>query len=281
MLESGRLRADVERVAQTLRLPYADLIRRTYLHLPRFAGDAVLRPEVYRPEIDRVAEQLRDVRSGLDPALLAVHLETISPKVFTVNVAEADEVDTLVGRLHYLQSVRKNSISLALRHPSRHLALGVLSISPFDLDHLPLHAVAATGVRVVSRIYTVDGLPRNAVSFFLGRAFSWIRRNLPYVSLLLTYLNRNVGFSGSVYSASNWRLFAREHDARYAYLRGNYITDRQLMEVFGTTREDRLPPSARSQVSFSQFELYPLEVWAYPLKAVALSDVQEVVICRR
>ena len=103
---------------------------------------------------------------------------------------------------------------------------------------------------MVSRVFAFDWAPRNVISFLLARTeeSEAMNRN---VKMLLTYLNPNMGFNGASYKAANWMEVGLETGTRYAYLRGDYITDRRLSS---------LPLWERHLVQFSQMRLLPLQV---------------------
>jgi hypothetical protein len=66
------------------------------------------------------------------------------------------------------------------------------------------------------------------------------------VSDYVTYVNPNMGFTGSSYRASGWHLLGTEPGTTYRYLDERYITDRALSAAFPAgppTRRPRKPPA--------------------------------------
>ena len=87
----------------------------------------------------------------------------------------------------------------------------------------------------VSRVYSVDRAPRNAISYLLSRVRSYLRRNMPSIDLLVTAVDPNLGFTGSSYRAANWQQWMTVRARPYLYDNGRYVTPRQLREKFGTS----------------------------------------------
>jgi hypothetical protein len=53
------------------------------------------------------------------------------------------------------------------------------------------------------------------------------------VTDFVTYVNPNMGFTGSSYRASGWHLLGVEPGTTYRYIDDRYITDRELSGRFG------------------------------------------------
>jgi hypothetical protein len=81
--------------------------------------------------------------------------------------------------------------------------------------------------------------------------------------MLLTYLDPNLGFRGTVYRATNWVLFGREKKTRYLYLDDNYVTDRRMIKEYGTADLLKLRPLLGSRITSSHEPLRPLELYIY------------------
>jgi hypothetical protein len=57
----------------------------------------------------------------------------------------------------------------------------------------------------VSRVYSVDVAPANAISFLLSKVRKYLRSDVLPVDLLVAAVDPNFGFTGCSYRASNWR----------------------------------------------------------------------------
>src|SRR5207253_687620 len=103
------------------------------------------------------------------------------------------------------------------------------AVSPVDVSHLETlvssRGVASSAASVVSRVFAFDLAPRNTLSFLLA-AVQREERHFG-VTDLLTYVNPNMGFTGTSYYAANWAL-AAEAPHKYYYLDDRYITLREL-----------------------------------------------------
>jgi hypothetical protein len=119
-------------------------------------------------------------------------------------------------------------------------------------------------VLVLSRVFAFDWAPHNAITYLLRRALVVAQDEHPSVRLVVTYVNPNLGFSAASYRAGNWTLFAREHGTRYAYLDGEYVTDRRLAATFGTSDPDQMRNRLGHRFAVSRMPLAPLDLYALP-----------------
>jgi hypothetical protein len=133
---------------------------------------------------------------------------------------------------------------------------------PHIVNALP-SGIRREQVMVLSRLFSFSWCPRNAMSRTLGLTFSWVRNHRPDVRMLLTYLDPNLGFRGTIYRATNWVLFGRENKKRYLYLDGDYVTDRAMIKKCGTADLQKLEAMMGSRIASSREPLRPLEVYAY------------------
>jgi hypothetical protein len=239
-----------------------DLLLQALLHLPRLArADRTVDVKSAEAEIERLrhrrAAELEPLRGLASPPREAIAIDELE-----VQVIERELAEPVLAHFHYLRSFRPDGVSVAALYRDRIAA--VCSISPFDLtaigERLPIRSAAEAAV--VSRVFAFDWAPRNVISYLLARA-----EHSPAVGdevrLLLTYLNPNLGFNGASYRAANWRQFGVEAGTHYAYLHGNYITDRQLAT---------LSPAEQAAVTYSAMPLDPLHVYGRPLDRRLASD---------
>jgi hypothetical protein len=85
----------------------------------------------------------------------------------------------------------------------------------------------------VSRVYSFDVAPPNAISFLLAKVRQVIRREIPSVQLLTTAVDPNLGFVGASYRAANWQQWMSIEARPYLYVDGIYASPRQLRTRFG------------------------------------------------
>jgi hypothetical protein len=201
------------------------------------------------------------------------HFKTAIPvdlRTTRLRSVEPQTAEIVHRACHYLGSFRGDSIHLGLYSDTdtgQHANLvSLVTLSNLDLPHvipaLP-PGMKRDQVLVLSRLYSFPWGPRNTISYTLGRVFSWIREHKPDVRILLTYLDPNLGFQGTVYRATNWVLFGREKKNRYLYLDGNYVTDRRMIRDYGTADLTKLEPLLGNRITSSQQPLRPLEIYSY------------------
>ncbi|MFP5363455.1 MAG: hypothetical protein ACLGI5_12085 [Thermoleophilia bacterium] len=245
-----------------------DLRLQALLHLPRLADeDGCVTSNAAAEELARRAEQMLAATAGF--AHWAARPTPAPMKPSELRVIRADEAlaRPLLERFHYLRSFRESSTHVVgALDGDRPVA--VLSFSPFDLA--PLEAalpdgVAAGEVLMLSRVFAFDWAPHNTITYLLRRALNVARDQYPSARLVLTYVNPNLGFSAASYRAGNWTSFAREHGTRYAYVDGEYVTDRYLAAAFGTSDPTRLADRLGDRFAVSRMSLAPLDLYALAL----------------
>ena len=251
--------------AASPRVERDSLLKQLSLHLPRMPLHENMDTSCVLREAERLAVRLADLRR--DYSEVASQRPQCHVRDLQFASIEETIAKPILERFHYLLSHRPNSLHFGLLHPdSRSWPLAMVSLSAFDLRNMengsaaiPMNPVSTV---VVSRVYAVQSAPSNSISYLLGRLRRWLIVNRPEVTTLLTYLNPNIGFSGSSYEADNWTLYGEERDTRYVYVDLDYKTDRYLAERFGTFNVEELRIRLGHRVSTSLFPLQPLRVYA-------------------
>lgn len=238
---------------------------RSLLHLPRVASphgllaDRSLQREVWA-NADRLRLDQRAAQNDIPAApftLAELSFEEI----------HQDRAETVFRSLHYLRSARKGSLNFALVEPEERLPVSLVSISPLEwmcvrdeiCDQL---SIAPERIWEVSRMYSVDGAPANAISYLLSRLRSHLQqRNDFAVELLATAVDPNLGFTGSSYRAANWQQWIKVRARPYVYEWGSYVTPRQLREWYGTSNPNLL--RARYPRRFEQSRVRLLDSYIY------------------
>lgn len=218
----------------------------------RSAADAVRRP--VRPlhlqallQLPRLADACGFVPSTIANALLVdlarelpkkdewvVQDEVSSPRTLRFHNIDAERAHDLMQRFHYLRSPRTDGRAYGLSTTAGHLVALCVS-SPLDVallhELLENRDRLSETARVVSRVFAFEGAPHNTISYMLSRAAREEKRQ--GATDFVTYVNPNMGFTGSSYRASGWQLLGTEPGTKYRYLDGRYITDRELTGRFG------------------------------------------------
>ncbi|GEM_PF-3068274 len=217
----------------------AALVVRTLLHLPRVASASgeVSADQVAR-ELRRSARLLRRdtaAARGLVPD--AKH--ELRDLVYAEN-ADARAAERIISSLHYLRSAREGSQYHALLDPDSGLPVTICSVSPFEWKRLGNQIQEHFGFQRdrmwdVSRVYSCDVAPPNAISYLLARVRHSLARAGRDADLLVTAVDPNLGFTGASYRAANWQHWLTVRPRPYLYHSGQYATPRQLRRRFGTS----------------------------------------------
>lgn len=249
-----------------------DLERQILLHLARFPlpGNGVSEP--IQKEVRRIAARLAERTIQAPPEVTSGHLAGVELHRTHLDLVDSDLAQAIHRAFHYLGSPRHEGIHLGLyaeclgwRRPRM---VSLVTLSPFDLRHirdaLPF-GIRPEEVLVLSRLFAFATAPPNTVSFTLGRVFAWLKTHQPHTKALLSYLNPNLGFRGTVYKATNWQLLGEEAKSRYLYIDGNYVTDRYAIRNYGTADARKLAGILGAEFSTSLQPLHPLQLLIYLL----------------
>jgi hypothetical protein len=212
---------------------------RTLLHLPRVAtaGGRVSKIQIER-ELSRSARLLRRDAAAV--------LQLVPDRKFALReLTFIENFDTvtagkLFSSLHYLRSARSGSQNFALLDPVEGRPATLCSMSPFEWKRVGNQIYSQFGipqeaVRDISRVYSCNVAPPNAISFLLARVRDSLSCRGRNIELLVTVVDPNMGFTGSSYRAANWQRWLTIEPRPYLYCDRRYISPRQLKQRFGTT----------------------------------------------
>jgi hypothetical protein len=256
----------VQETAFRLGVQHRALAVRALLHLPRVATRAgwITRRQLRR-ELRLNAERLRrDERTARSHVPLGK---------FQLDDLIFQEIDSalalpVLASLHYLRSVRPGSRYFALVDPINGFPVSLCSMSPLEWkcvgSHLKTHfAISPERVWDVSRVYSLDIAPPNAISLLLSRVRRYLHQNMLPVDLLVTAVDPNLGFTGSSYRASNWQQWMTVQARPYLYEKGRYVSPRQLREHFGTSNLTKLQANFPGIFQQSRVRLLDSMIFAF------------------
>ena len=204
----------VKEAADSIFITERDLELQVLLYLPRLMHDYG-RPypddNTFANEIRRLIELIRNrvnpyANWRSDPSTPLTH-----PREANFVEVPEEEVHIIHERFHYLSSYRPDSISFGLETCKEKRLASLVTLSPFDLDHVThklTDGVNKSNVLVVSRVFCFDWVPSNTVSYMMGQMYKQIRLIQPDVKMLLSYINPNLAFTGASlkawYNPINW-----------------------------------------------------------------------------
>ncbi|WP_306205080.1 Mom family adenine methylcarbamoylation protein [Actinoplanes sp. RD1] len=214
------------------------LIVRTLLHLPRVASgrQGTIGNRQVRAALETAAHQLRDDErrtAGLVPQ------DSFELRDLKFAAIRPEAANTVLAARHYLRSARAGSLCFALLDPRAGLPVSIGTVSPLQWRRVAVHlrgrfGIAQENIMDVSRVYSCDTAPPNAISYLLARMRDEIRRSHPRVELLTTAVDTNLGFTGASYRAANWQQWITVGPRPYLYHNKQYVSPRQLRSQFGT-----------------------------------------------
>jgi hypothetical protein len=217
-------------------VPSRALSVRTLLHLPRLArANGMIGRGAVIAELNRNAVRLRHDQRAIEDLIPKDKYPLSDLRFVRLGNSEADQI---FSRLHYLRSARAGSVNFALVDPVNKLPVTLCSVSPLEWMRVGRQLQTQFGVSLgaawdVSRVYSFDVAPANAISFLLSKVRQVIRREIPSVELLTTAVDPNLGFVGASYRAANWQQWMSIQARPYLYVDGIYASPRQLRTRFG------------------------------------------------
>ena len=163
---------------------------------------------------------------------------------FVADYSSADATE-IFANLHYLRSARPGSINYALVDPIYGQPISLCSVSPLEWRRVGRQLDTQFGVPMeavwdISRVYSFDVAPPNAISYLLAKVRTDLRQRVPEAQLLSTAVDPNLGFTGASYLAANWQRWMTIKARPYLYYRNDYVSPRQLRTLFQTTNVDQL-----------------------------------------
>jgi len=217
-------------------VPSRALSVRVLLHLPRLARmDGTMSRREIAAELNRNAARLHHDQRSINDLIPTdrYHLSDLRFVRLTNDVA-----DQVFARLHYLRSARAGSMNFALVDPLSRLPVTLCSVSPLEWMRVGRQLQSQFGVPLgaawdVSRVYSFDVAPANAISYLLAKVRQEIRRESLNVQVLTTAVDPNLGFTGSSYRSANWQKWMSIQARPYLYVDGLYASPRTLRTRFG------------------------------------------------
>jgi hypothetical protein len=211
---------------------------RTLLQLPRVAGcDGRIQTRALDAELRNSAVQLQaDQRRILE----LVPTDAYPLEALRFVECEVEDAEAVFGNLHYLRSARPGARNFALVDPIHRRPVTLCSVSPLDWALVGKQLSRQFGVPAermwdVSRVYSFDVAPANAISTLLAGVRREMQRSESKAELLTTVVDQNLGFVGSSYRAENWQHWMSVRPRPYLYVDGVAVSPRQLRIRYGTS----------------------------------------------
>lgn len=232
---------------------------RTLLHLPRLAlPDGRVSWRLVEAELVRRAAELVKDQEKVSSLVPRARFEL--KRLQFVADYSADKAAEIFTNLHYLHSARPGSLNYALVDSYDQRPVSLCSVSPLEWRRVGRQINNQFGAPMdtvwdISRVYSFDVAPVNAISYLLARVRNDIRLRVPEAQVLSTAVDPNLGFSGTSYLAANWQRWMTIKARPYFYYEGDYISPRQLRVRFDTANVADLETKYGAKFSSSRTPL--------------------------
>jgi hypothetical protein len=214
-----------------------------------------------RESVDQLFEKLISEYRDYDvPANISI------PEGGQLKVLESAAANPLVAKYHFLGYGRDDGLHLGLQcGESSDGLLAVATFSPWDIFHadhiLSQLDIDKSEILVLSRLLTVPGRRRVALSQFIAQLIGWVHREMKGIKAIATYCNPNAGHYGTVYRGANFLPLCYEKHEFVPFIGEEYVSPRkfqQLRDQHENSSSDELRPGAVMPI--------PLLLYWYPIR---------------
>jgi hypothetical protein len=88
----------------------------------------------------------------------------------------------------------------------------ILGVATFSLPHNSMQQRFGNQTWELTRLWIDDCVPQNAETFLIGRGIRYIRKEHSDIKTLISFADPEMGHSGIIYRASNWK--SEEHESK-------------------------------------------------------------------
>jgi hypothetical protein len=153
-----------------------------------------------------------------------------------LKVLEAAAANPLIAKYHFLGYGRDDGLHLGLQCGEGTDGLtAVATFSPWDIDHadhtLDELGIAKSEILVLSRLLSVPGRRRVALSQFIAQLVGWVHREMKGIKAIATYCNPNAGHYGTVYRGANFIPLCFEEHAFVPFMDEKYVSPRKYQQL--------------------------------------------------
>jgi hypothetical protein len=189
------------------------------------------------------------------------------PEGGQLRVLESNTANPLIAKYHFLGYGRDDGLHLGLQcgEGSDGLA-AVATFSPWDIFHAD-HILSQLGVDkseilILSRLLTVPGRRRVALSQFIAQLIGWVHREMKGIKAIATYCNPNAGHYGTVYRGANFIPLCFEKHAFVPFMGDEYVSPRKFQQLCDQHENDPVGGDLR----LGAVPPIPLLLYWYPVR---------------
>jgi hypothetical protein len=215
-----------------------------------------------KESVDKLFEQLIGEYGGYD-----IQTSVGASEGGRLKVQEAAAVNPLIAKYHFLGYGRDDGLHLGLQSGEGSDGLmAVATFSPWDIDHadhiLDRLDIAKSEILVLSRLLSVPGKRRVALSQFIAQLIGWVHKEMKGIKAIATYCNPNAGHYGTVYRGANFIPLCFEEHAFVPFMDEEYVSPRKYQQLYDQHKNGplagKLRPGAVTPI--------PLLLYWYPVR---------------
>lgn len=186
-----------------------------------------------------------------------------------LKVLESETVNPLISKYHFLGYGRDDGLHLGMQCGEDDDDVGaVATFSPWDIAHAD-HVLEQLGIfkseiLVLSRLLSVPGRRRIALSRFIALLIGWVRREMKEIKAIATYCNPNAGHYGTVYRGANFIPLCFEEHAFVPFMDEEYVSPRKFQQL----RDEHIDDSFAGKWRRGAVTPIPLLLYWYPVRGM-------------
>lgn len=131
-------------------------------------------------------------------------------------ICSSVEIYEFIENNHYSHNLNGVKISLAFKATYNNELLGAMILGQLSTTAWKKFGTSEYEVLELRRLVFLDKAPKNSESRFIGYVIRYIKKNLKYIKIIVTYADPNHGHSGVIYRATNFKYIGKS-SKDYAY----------------------------------------------------------------
>ncbi|MBI0477048.1 hypothetical protein D9601_17000 [Sphingomonas sp. MA1305] len=166
----------------------------------------------------------------------------IDPRLYAVDLVEAEIARAFVARHHYLATYPAAHLAAGLFGPGPGGRASLAGIAVFGVPAVGAVVTAHTGFAepergcVLARLLCLPSVAGNGESFFVSRAFRLLRRERPSIEAVVSYSDPRFGHVGQVYAALSGAYRGISRPRTVWRVGATTVSERTLSKIRGGER---------------------------------------------
>ena len=129
----------------------------------------------------------------------------IKARDLEISICFVKEVRKFIEKYHYSHNINGLKVTQCFKAMFEGELVGAMLFGQMSTTAWKKFSDREEKVLELRRLVMLDKAGRNSESRFIGYALMWIRKNKPYIKVIVSYADPNFGHLGTIYRASNFK----------------------------------------------------------------------------